>query len=75
MGSYIWTCPECGKTTDESTTGSYDFGDEIECPWCGRVSIVSDIDVTLTVRGTTKKVSPTKLQELERIKTEVKVGI
>lgn len=65
-----WRCPECGKTTDESTTGSYDFGDEIECPWCGRVSIVSDIDITLTVRGTTKKVSPTKLQELERIKTE-----
>ena len=68
MGSYVWVCPECGKTTDESTTGSYDGTDEIECPWCGRVSIVTDVEYQLTVKATSKKVSPTKLEELEKLK-------
>ena len=68
MGSYIWTCPECGKTIDVSSTGTYEISDEIECPFCGRISIVSDTEITLTVRATGRKVSPTELEKLEALK-------
>lgn len=72
MGNYYWTCSDCGKITSESTTADYDIGDEVECPWCGRIAIVSDLEIELTIRATTKKVSPTKAEELEKIKMEYK---
>jgi len=68
MGSYNWICPECGKSINESTTGNYDIGDEIECAFCGRISIVSDEEITLSVRAIGRKVSPTKMEELEKLK-------
>ena len=73
MGNYYWTCPDCGKITSESTTGDYDFGDDVECPWCWRVSTVTNLEIELSVRATTKKVSPTKLEELETLKLESKL--
>jgi len=68
--SYEYTCPDCGKTTCEHTTGDYNFGDEVECPWCGRISTVSNLNIVLSLRVTTKKTSPTKLEELEELKTK-----
>ena len=68
MGSYFWTCPECGKTIDLSTTRTYDISDEIECPFCGRISIISDTEIQLKVKATGRKVSPTKMEELEKFK-------
>ena len=71
MSEYNWICSDCGKTTGECTTGSYDFGDEIECPWCGRVSRITNIEHNLFVEMTKEKISPTKLEELELLKSKV----
>lgn len=65
-----YKCLDCKKTTSESTTGNYDFGDDVECPWCGRVSRVTNIKSILYVEQTKKKVSPTKLEELEKLKNK-----
>ena len=68
MSEYRFTCHECSKTTSESTTGKYDFGDEVECPWCGRVHTVRDLEIRLFLNPTSRKVSPTKLEQLEQLK-------
>lgn len=71
---YEWTCPDCKKTTSGCTTGSYEYGDKIECDWCGRVSKVINKTSILDVEITDKKVSPTKLEELEALKKEKQNG-
>ena len=53
--NYMWTCPECKKSTFGETTGSYELGEEIECCWCGRVSEIIDIVHKFSVRMTGEK--------------------
>lgn len=66
--NYEWKCPDCGKETGGCTTCNYEFGDEIECCWCGRVSRITNIVSVLYVEQTKKKVAPTELEKLEALK-------
>jgi NAD-dependent SIR2 family protein deacetylase len=74
--NYDWKCPDCEKCTSCSTTDDdLENYDELECPWCGRVSKVINHTVTFYVEQTNKKVSPTELEKLNEIieKNKVKV--
>jgi DNA-directed RNA polymerase subunit RPC12/RpoP len=66
--NYEYICPDCKKGTSGSTTADYDFSDAIECPWCGRVSRITNITCHFELEQTNKKSSPTKLEELEALK-------
>jgi len=70
--NYEWKCPDCKKRTSGSTTGIYCFQDEIECSWCGRISIISNITSHFQVEQTEKRISPTELQKLEQLQMKIK---
>lgn len=70
--NYNYECPDCGGSFNHSTTGMYAVGDEIECPKCGRISKITELDVHLLLIQTNKTASPTQYEELERIKKEIR---
>jgi len=73
--NYDWKCPDCKKTTSCSTTDDdIENYDELECPWCGRVSRVVNHTVVFDVEQTKRKVSPTELEKLNVIIENNKLG-
>jgi len=68
--SYEFKCPDCGSNWDCSTTEELDFGSEIECCRCGRVSKIVTIHRQFEVRATDTIKSPTKLEEMEKMENE-----
>lgn len=69
--NYDWECPDCKKVTLCSTTDDdIENYEELECPWCGRVSKIVDHEVTFIVQQTNKKASPTELEKLEALKKD-----
>lgn len=66
MTNYEWDCPDCKAKWSGSTTGNIEITDEMECPKCGRVSMVVKTLLKITEMKQTSIVkSPTKLQKIE----------
>lgn len=68
--NYEWKCPDCKKTTDGSTTGTFEEGMHIVCCWCGRISNIKEVKHIFYVNMTNRKESPTELEKLEMLKAK-----
>ena len=67
MSDYEFRCPECKKVTCSHSTGNVpEFGDEVECISCGRISIVQDQVTLLEVEITSRKETPSQLDKLKQ---------
>ena len=67
---YNYTCGDCKKDISGETTGTYDVGDNITCPFCGRVLSIYMIEAHLFTDPTSEKKSPSEYEKLEQYKKD-----
>ena len=74
MSDYEFKCGDCGKYNKVHGTGDVpEFGNEVECISCGRISQVTSSFATLEVVKTQKVKKPSQLDKLNKEKYMIQV--
>lgn len=71
MSDYRFRCTDCGKINQTHSTGTTpEYGEEVECINCGRISIVQSSTAILEVKMSCKKNSPSKIEQFANCEAE-----